>query len=203
MMTESAMLLRRQLLLSVSVLAVIPGRRAFAFLPVILAALAAVTALAFATGKAADALQAAVHNGERLWTVLKSIPDDQAVANQLADRQRSLREEIGIRREVVTQAKQSQRANASVVSSVRFYLINRDSSAWAKVVPALNSAATVLQSMAIVFREKAAWFPAEAQQPLGELPDLYEENSPLLGIFTDFLMMRRLKLIRSWTLGRS
>ncbi len=115
MMTESAMLLRRQLLLSVSVLAVIPGRRAFAFLPVILAALAAVTALAFATGKAADALQAAVHNGERLWTVLKSIPDDQAVANQLADRQRSLREEIGIRREVVTQAKQSQRANASVV----------------------------------------------------------------------------------------
>jgi hypothetical protein len=114
--------------------------------------------------------------------VLKSIPDDEAAANQLADRQRSLRDEMGIRREVVAQAQRSQQRNAAVVNSVRFYLVTRETNAWSKVVPALNKAVTALKNMAVVFREKAAWFPAEAQAPLAELPTLYEAR---ISIITD------------------
>lgn len=174
------MLTRRRLLVSAFTLAVIPAPPAFAFLPAILAALAAVTALAYATGKAAEGLQAAVDNGARLWMVLKSMPEEEAAANQLADHQRSLRYEMGIGREVVEEAQIQQEANGEVVNSVRLYLFTRKTGEWEKVASALNRAVIALETMASVIREKAAWFPAEAQAPMAELPKFYEARVSII-----------------------
>jgi len=166
---------RRQLLLvSVSTIALWLAQSASAFVPALLAALAAITALAIATGKAAEAIEAAVNDGQKLWMVIASIPEREAARRELAERQETLHSEMGIRRDVVKQAAQSQSVNAAVVTSVRRYLIDRTDSAWDSVVPAMNRAASALGSMAAVFRERAVWFPAVAQDSLAELPRLYE-----------------------------
>ena len=89
----------------------------------LLAALAAVTALALATGKAADALQTAVDKGDRLWKTLTSVSDTKAARRDLVDVQSKLREEMGIRREVIREANQSQSTNAAFVNSVKYYLV--------------------------------------------------------------------------------
>lgn len=57
---------RQALLRTVAALTVGTAQPSLAFLPVILAALAAIAALAVATGKAADALEAVVDKGESL-----------------------------------------------------------------------------------------------------------------------------------------
>jgi len=172
---------RRQLLLgTASAIAFGNVGTTLAFVPVILAALAAITALAVATGKAAEAMEAVVQNGQRLWTVLASIPENEAARRDLEERQKELREEMGIRREVVTEAAGGQSINAAVVTSIRLYLVTRDTNAWNSVVPAMNRAASALGSMAAVFREKAVWFPAAAQDSLAQLPRLYETRVSIL-----------------------
>ena len=172
---------RRQLLLaSVSIAAFGFPRKAYTFVPIILAALAAVVALAVATGKAAEALETVVNKGERLWTVLASLPEKEAARKEIEKRQESLRTEIGIRREVVDGAHIAQTANSTFVTSVKFYLVTRDTNAWNKVAPSMNQAASALESMAAVFREKAAWFPEAAQDALAQLPKLYEARISII-----------------------
>jgi hypothetical protein len=163
---------RRQLLLG-STAALVAGRPAFAFLPVILAALAAIAALAVATGKAADAIDGLVNQRKKLATDLAGISEWKSA-------QDAVRAALAIRREVVSGARQSQAANAKAVSSIKFYLATRDSTAWGSVVPEMKSAVLALGSMATVFREKAVWFPAEAQDPLAQLSDLYEARVSIM-----------------------
>jgi hypothetical protein len=165
---------RRQLLLgSISAAALVAGRPAFAFLPAILAALAAIAALAVATGKAADAVDSLVNQGKKLASDIASIPQWKAAQDDVSTA-------LAIKREVVSGARQSQRANAEAVSSIRFYLATRDSNAWGSVVPAMKSAVLALGSMAKVFREKAVWFPADAQEALAELSDLYDARISIM-----------------------
>ena len=171
---------------------------AVALVPVILAALAAITALAVATGKAATAMEAAVRNGERLWTVLTSIPEQEAARLNLAQRQRALRAEMGIRRGVVAGAAAAQQANAAFVNSMKLYLVTRDTNAWDSVVPSMVHAASPLESMAAVFREKAVWFPAAAQESLAQLPNLYEARVSIIQQLSKEPPPRTDKELRAW-----
>jgi hypothetical protein len=165
---------RRQLLLgSISTAALVAGRPAFAFLPVILAALAAIAALAVATGKAANAIDSLVNQGKKLASDLASIPEWKAAQDAVST-------SLAIRREVVSGARQSQAANAKAVSSIKFYLATRDSNAWGSVIPEMKSAVLALGSMAKVFREKAVWFPTEAQDSLAQLSDLYDARVSIM-----------------------
>ena len=81
---------------------------------------------------------------------------------------------------MVADAKGSQCANAAVVTSIRLYLVTRDTNAWNSVTPAMTRAASALVSMAAVFREKAVWFPPEAQDSLAELSNLYEKRVSII-----------------------
>jgi hypothetical protein len=175
------MLARRQFLLGTASATVLgssgPSR---ALVPALLAALAAIATLAAATGKAAQALEVVVSSGQRLWNTVSSIPSARAAQRDLEAMQEKLRHELVIRREVVVSASASQAPNAAVVTSIRFFLITRDTSDWGKVAPAIANAASALSSMAAVFREKALWFPAQAQDALAELPRLYESRVSIL-----------------------
>jgi hypothetical protein len=171
---------RAALLGTVALLAIEAPRPSQAFLPVILAALAAVVALAVATGKAADALEAVVKKGESLWDTVTSLPDREAARRLLASDQERLREELGVRREVIREANRSQSANSAFVTSVRYYLATRDSSKWNVVIVSINNAGEALVRTAGIFRDKAFYFPPAAQDGLAELPKLYESREGIL-----------------------
>jgi hypothetical protein len=175
------MIARRQFLLgSVSTATLGAVRPAFAIVPVILAALAAITLLAAATSKAAEAIEKVVTEGRKLRTDIASIADEETTRRELKEKQEIVTATIGIRREVVREGLTAQVANAAVVTSIRHYLVTRDTNAWNSVVPAMTQAVSALGAMAAVFREKAVWFPVEAQDSLAELSNLYERRVSII-----------------------
>jgi hypothetical protein len=173
------MLKRRHVLLgTLAVFTVGTAGPSLAVMPVIVAALAAIMALAVATGKAADALEAAFKKGEHLWDTVASASDHEAARRLLANNQAKLREEIGNREDVILSAHRALSANSLFMNSARTYLVTREH--WSEVANAINIAVAALSETAAVFRDKAAWFPAAAQDGLAELPRLFESRLSIL-----------------------
>lgn len=175
------MLNRRALLFgTTATIITFPQNFAYAMLPAILAAIAAVTALAVATGKAADALGAAVVAGQRLYSNVSKAIDERNAKNAISKQKQEIAQAMEIRKEVVRSGMESQMANAAVVTRSYYFLQKRDSSNWSDVIEAVKKAASSLKNTAGLFRDKAAWFPGSAQDSLAELPRLYEQRVSIL-----------------------
>jgi hypothetical protein len=171
---------RRRFLLATPAAFLILSSRAHAMLPVILAAIAAVTALALATAKAAGALDQAVSKGERLWRRLASVEERSRARREVSEEQGRLQDQLKIRRDVIRSGAQAQSANARVVSRIEYFIIKQDSDNWNDIVAVVRQAAIALRQTASIFRENAVWFPSEAQDDLAQLPRLYEARVSIL-----------------------
>jgi hypothetical protein len=171
---------RRDFLASCSAFGLLQATNAAAIIPAVAGALAALTALAVATGKAAQALEGAVDKGQRLWSRIKSIPGKEKAARLIAEQQDDLVEKIKLRREVVRIGAESQLANAAFLSKLYEYTFDPVPAKWLEVKTLIQSAAAALRNASAMFRSRAAWFPTEAQEALSELPSLYREREKLM-----------------------
>ena len=150
---------RRHLLLGTSAAILVISSQAHALLPVILAAIAAVTALALATAKAAGALDQAVNNGERLWRRLASVEERDRAEREVSEGQRRIQAQLKIRRDVILSAAEAQRHNAGVVSRIEYFIVKQNTDNWRDIVAVVRQAAIALHQTASIFRENAVWFP--------------------------------------------
>jgi hypothetical protein len=172
---------RRNLLSGAASLAIyLIGQPANAFLPVILADLAAVTALGIATGKAADALETAIKNGERLITAINKLPDFINAQTEITARRQRLQQELDAQLLTIKGAREAQSINAAAITTLQSFLITHNPQDWARAARDIYNASLALSHMALMFRQNAIWFPVSAQDSLAELPRLYEARVSIL-----------------------
>ncbi|WP_159992337.1 hypothetical protein [Roseomonas sp. 18066] len=176
------MVRRRWLLLTSSALpgTILAPSQAQAALPAILAAIAAITALTVATAGAAEAVQKLLEKGMSIWNTASSLQAQREASRAFSEQQREIAEKLRMRRELIAGGDQAQQRNAMFVGRMNFYLITRNSDDWAVVVPAMQQAGQSLAGMAFLFRKQAVFFPAEAQDALRKLPELYESRVSII-----------------------
>src|SRR5207249_1732160 len=124
----------------------------------ILAALAAVTALSVATGKAADALDVAIKNGARLYTTIASVPNYAHAQAQIRVKQEHLQQQLDAQLLTVKAAQNVQSINAGVITSLQAYLFSKNPNTWTRATADLYKASAALSQVALMFRQNAIWF---------------------------------------------
>jgi hypothetical protein len=166
---------------SLVIVATVPCNAACAFiLPVILASIAALTALSLATGKAADALETAIKNGKRLYATVGSLSDFTRAQHHIRTRQLYLEQQVKEQQYLLNETTPTQLIGGWVVAYLYSYTITRNPGDWTLATNDIYNASASLSHMALMFREKAVWFPQSAQDNLAELPRLYEARVSIL-----------------------
>jgi hypothetical protein len=156
------------------------ARPARALLPVILAAATAITVLAGATGKAAEALDYAVKKTDKLLADIVGAKRAASARREIEEREKMLRMSMRERRKVIHREYRTEETRGALVTRMESYGESRDPDSWHSLVSAINRAVFVLGFMAKVLREKAVWFPAAAQDSLSELPKVYKKGVSII-----------------------